>query len=400
MVKRYTLIVLVILSAFRVYAQQSAEIYFNTGVSKNMSKDYKGAIESYTKAIELNPVFSEAYYNRGIAAFSLKEYPEAIDDFSKVIRMKPDYTKAYHNRGISWVALKKYKEAMEDYNMAIKLQPAYSDAYYNRGSLKNFLRDYQGAAADFKKAHELNPADIIAQKKSRAAVLKHKQQIVFQDSASAAQVKTTINPTAIINKDSAIAVYAKASGVPVPEPVSDPVPGSGQEKKEAYSPRFDSDPAESLIGQAKMDKSAPVQNTEAIPEPTPTPVVPASPLVKDTKENTDSAEYYNKTGIAKSALKDYTGAIQSYNKALEYKSDFVKGYYNRGIAKSQLGDFYGAITDYSKAIELKPDYAEAYYNRAIARYSVKDKIGGCLDFSKAGELGTVDAYEMIKEYCH
>ena len=36
-------------------------------LSKNSSGDYAGAIEDYTKAIELDPKDAVAYYNRGYA---------------------------------------------------------------------------------------------------------------------------------------------------------------------------------------------------------------------------------------------------------------------------------------------------------------------------------------------
>ena len=74
-------------------------------------------------------------------------------------------------------------------------------------------------------------------------------------------------------------------------------------------------------------------------------------------------------------------------------------YSNRGVAKRDLRNYTGAIQDHNKAIELNPAYADAYVNRGIAKYVLGDKDGGCLDWSKSGELGDGDVYELIRKYC-
>ncbi len=68
-------------------------------------------------------------------------------------------------------------------------------------------------------------------------------------------------------------------------------------------------------------------------------------------------------------------------------------------AKINLGDNRGAIQDCNVAIELDPKGALAYYNRAGAKINLGQKDSGCLDLSKAGELGYMDAYDLIKKYC-
>ena len=47
--------------------REAAEAYINRGIAKTELKDYEGAIQEYTKAIELNPQDAEAYFGRGNA---------------------------------------------------------------------------------------------------------------------------------------------------------------------------------------------------------------------------------------------------------------------------------------------------------------------------------------------
>jgi tetratricopeptide (TPR) repeat protein len=78
----------------------------------------------------------------------------------------------------------------------------------------------------------------------------------------------------------------------------------------------------------------------------------------------------------------------------------AEGYFDRGLAKYALKDYRGAIQDLNKAIELDPSYAYAYYNRGVIKHFLNDIDGACLDWSKAGELGAYVAYDRIKEYCN
>ncbi len=69
-------------------------------------KDYKGAIEDYTKAIDINPDHSNAYNNRGLSKYNLKDYRGSIEDYTKAIDIDPDHPTAYNNRNLARKDLK------------------------------------------------------------------------------------------------------------------------------------------------------------------------------------------------------------------------------------------------------------------------------------------------------
>lgn len=75
-----------------------SERYFNRAISKHKLKDYKGAIEDYTKAIEIDPYYSAAYNNRELAKTELKENKGLKEDYTKSIEINTNDSHAYNNK--------------------------------------------------------------------------------------------------------------------------------------------------------------------------------------------------------------------------------------------------------------------------------------------------------------
>jgi len=66
----------------------SAMQYFSEGNSLFEAGKIEEAIQSYNKAIELNPNLAEIHYNKGVALFNLKKYNEAIESYNRSIERK------------------------------------------------------------------------------------------------------------------------------------------------------------------------------------------------------------------------------------------------------------------------------------------------------------------------
>ena len=102
---------------------------------------------------------AEDYLNKAYNKAELKGYQEAIVDYTKAIEINPNYSNAFVGRGDSKVQLKDYQGAIEDYTKAIELNPNYSDAYYNRGVSKLNLNQKESACLDWIKAEEFGDSD-------------------------------------------------------------------------------------------------------------------------------------------------------------------------------------------------------------------------------------------------
>jgi tetratricopeptide (TPR) repeat protein len=118
------------------------------------------------------------------------------------------------------------------------------------------------------------------------------------------------------------------------------------------------------------------------------------------EKNPKFADAFFARGNVKMKLSDYYGAVDDYTAAIAINENYVEAYFNRGKAKQYLQAYQDAINDCSKIIQINPKNASAYSMRCILRIEFGDLKNGCLDLSKAGELGDLNAYELIKEKCN
>ena len=77
---------------------KSASEYLDRGCDKDDKKDSKGAIEDYTKAIALNPNYSEAYVNRGATKEELGDLMFTLVNVARWFQLSPEEGLAGTNR--------------------------------------------------------------------------------------------------------------------------------------------------------------------------------------------------------------------------------------------------------------------------------------------------------------
>ena len=93
-----------------LYAE--AKPYITSGMSKLESNDFWGAIEDYTKVIDIGYRSHDIYFKRGYSYYSIKFYNNAIEDFTNSLSLKKTED-AYLYRGLSKLA-KKDMSAIDD----------------------------------------------------------------------------------------------------------------------------------------------------------------------------------------------------------------------------------------------------------------------------------------------
>jgi len=116
---------------------------------------YKGAVEDYTSALEIDPKDEQIWLGRGLAREKLKDFDGAFSDYTKAIDIKEDFFKAWINRGNVLFKLERYRDAIEDFNVALLYQSNYAPAVYNRAMAKMKMKNKSEACADIQLAESL-----------------------------------------------------------------------------------------------------------------------------------------------------------------------------------------------------------------------------------------------------
>ena len=84
----------------------------------NTDKEYKKAIEYYSKAIELGDQNYETFYKRGRCYEEDGKHQQALQDYSSAINLKSNHHASYYWRGSVNYDLKNYEDALHDWQKA------------------------------------------------------------------------------------------------------------------------------------------------------------------------------------------------------------------------------------------------------------------------------------------
>jgi len=401
--------------------RKTSDQYLESGNIKAEHQDCKGAIEDYSKSIELNPREIEAYFRRGLSynwGLHESDYKNAIENYSKVIDLDPylknifilrgnarskiglhkeaieDYSKEIKNTNALWAyiysadekeKIKDYQGAILDYteaiNLRIKRKLPNFEFYIKRGKLKCYLKDYRGAIDDYNKAKE--------------------DSLAGDDFIITTQPNADFDISFLKKEGFSLSYYPRDETCPFLSIVDakrwmGDFQGAIDECSKLIKKEYDDSPKDALRiivyeGELSDLKSDSIHNQKAIKEL----------LNKIKNPPKEYEEHVGKIfllrGDLKKEIKDYKGAIADYTKAIEIGR---YSYSILGDLKLEIKDYQGAISDYSKAIKNCPKDSDTYYYRGIANQKLGKKESACLDFSKAGELGYKKAYEMIKKYCN
>jgi tetratricopeptide (TPR) repeat protein len=137
---------------------KDAIAYYDRGLAYAAVDKRERAIEDYSKAIEIDPMYVDALIARG-KAYSSESFDDAraMADYNKVIELDPKSARAYLARGSFYIEQipDQADRAMADYNRAIELDPAYAYAYLQRGFLHALNNQHALAKACFAKALEI-----------------------------------------------------------------------------------------------------------------------------------------------------------------------------------------------------------------------------------------------------
>lgn len=229
----------------------------------------------------------------GNRKFSQQKYLAAMTDYKQALQLNPKMAKAYHNLGNVNYILQNYEDALINFTKAIELSPNDPEPLSSRGALFFALREYEKAMQDLDMAIRIDPGF-----------------------AAAYTMRGSLNHR-LSNGEPACADWHQAAEM------------GSQEATDLLSKYCDSDFKPRRFMATRGEGSAQIH----------------------TLEITEASKFRMK-GESQLEIRDYEGAVLSFDKALEFDPNDGKAYLGRGAARFAIGDHDGACEDYHKAIDL------------------------------------------------
>ncbi len=102
--------------------------------SYDKAKDYKNAIATYQKAIQLAPTEADLYNNLGSVYSDMGDIKSAELQYEKAAQTDPTHAAMYYyNMGVTFVNENQPDAALNAFQKAIKADPTYAEAYFQEG---------------------------------------------------------------------------------------------------------------------------------------------------------------------------------------------------------------------------------------------------------------------------
>lgn len=137
--------------------QKYANAYFHRGLLRDEMMEPGKAIADLNKAIEFNPGYYEAFFYRARVFEKQYDYTNALKDVNTALFIKNDFADGYNLRGLIYLKMGNYKNACSDFEQAVKGIEKPGKEYFNLGFAKSKIRDYNGALIAFNQSLEFAP---------------------------------------------------------------------------------------------------------------------------------------------------------------------------------------------------------------------------------------------------
>ncbi|MFX0012808.1 MAG: tetratricopeptide repeat protein, partial [Candidatus Hermodarchaeota archaeon] len=144
--------------------------YFNKGIVFCGQNRLEEAIQSFDKALKLDPNYKLAWYYKALTLNQLGRFEEAVHFYNKALVLDPNYKDAWNSKGISLARSGRHKEALQAYENAIEIDPNYKDAWNNKGIELERLGKLEEALQAYDRIIKLDPYFILAWKNKELAL--------------------------------------------------------------------------------------------------------------------------------------------------------------------------------------------------------------------------------------
>ena len=132
------------------------EIYTSEGALKfYYDWDWRGAVESYKKALELDPVNATIYIRYSATLADVGRYKEALPLADKAVELDPVSISSLHNLGWTNLVASNFQKSADAFQKALDLHPDWVWGYIKQAYAYIFLKQYEKAFRNAVKAEKL-----------------------------------------------------------------------------------------------------------------------------------------------------------------------------------------------------------------------------------------------------
>lgn len=308
--------------------------------------------------------------------FKAKNYRAAIDGYTKALELKPNTYNYLVGRGTSFEIAAKLKEAIADFKQAITVKPGTEVLYMQVANLSMRLDDYGTAATYLDNLIGLNKKNIEAMQKASFSYIKLKRFDYALDRANKALEEQRYNYVNHYYKALALDSlkdYTNASKdyIAAIRLVQNEAPNDKKPlpKFKPYYANY------ALVLYRLNDFDNAIKYYEIA---TSIDAADAEELKNYYVYFLESQPYLKKT--------DFTNAIGFLNKAMVLNPKFAEGFFARAQVYKLTSQFQSAISDYTKVIQLDDKNGAAYYGRGQSYLELAKYPEAIADLQQAAKL--------------
>ena len=132
------------------------EIYTSEGALKfYYDWDWQGAVESYKKALQLDPHNATIYIRYSATLADVGRYQEALPLADKAVKLDPVSISSLHNLGWTNLVARNFQKSADAFQKALDLHPTWVWGYVKQGYDYVYLNKYDKAISNAEKAETL-----------------------------------------------------------------------------------------------------------------------------------------------------------------------------------------------------------------------------------------------------
>jgi tetratricopeptide (TPR) repeat protein len=264
----------------------------------------QAAVESYRKALKLNPGDSKLHYNLSLALDKLGDKPAEQEELKSAIRLDPNLSVAHNQLGLLAMEDGRFPEAEKYFKNAIQIDPKYAEAENNLGVLYSQQGKDSEAAALFQQAVQNDPS----------------------------YAKAYVNLGLIMAKQGAF-------------------PQAAEQFQRALKVDPQNEGAYTALGMLQAKTGRGKEAVDTFRE-----AVALAP---------DSADAHLNLGIALVDQYDRTGGFKEFSEAVRLNPSLAAAHYNLGRFFYENGKYGDAQRELETACHLQPNFASALYFLAL-----------------------------------